>query len=758
MNYDSSQLAAQFATFRADAFYRFNVKVRRKRAEQLRHFLSYGQAIDLDTFNREVWVYESGTIWHGEQINLNNLIFNRTITEAQLAEYEQAFDAGEMELHGNYTWGSGSATYGAMLPLDAEGKTVHLHSALEALNAPGVELLTKANLIMAVPGFGRNTATGLVMLFHPTEFAIYNKEPEQAFQKLGLPAKTLEEFQDSARLLKEQLGADDFIELDWFLYNFNRDEMENQTISQTEFFGALAKVCSPKEKPEAQGETPLPSGKIWKIAPGDKGMYWRECHDGQYICVGWDELGDLTELDTKEKFIEATKEEFEKLYSHAPKRSAKINELWNFRSLKPGDVIVANNGMSEILGVGDVIEPGYKYRPERPHMKNTVTVKWRPFSKKTISPQKRWGFQTVAPVSEKLYRVIMSADPSILSEDNIDYLDEIIDEIASEYDNQQLEETPTAYEEPPFAGIVQSITAHKMRLDEQTLRRYHLSLKTRGFVILSGLSGSGKTWLARLYAEAVGAQCEIVPVAPNWTANEDLLGFWNPLAESYQDTRFSRFLRRAGDHYQKAQAAGVMAQPFHLVLDEMNLARVEYYFAKFLSGLEVRVQGATTGGAATIELGPDELVLLPPNLFFVGTVNMDETTHSFADKVYDRAQLIEMKVSRESLEAHLADKPHAEITLQIWDAIHQAAPFAFRVLDEIDSYLHQAAALNITWQEAYDEQLLHKILPKFKGADGHAGEALREFVQLTKEEFPLAHQKSSAMMERFQHSGFVSYF
>lgn len=734
MNYDSAQLAAQFAAFRADAFHRLNVKVRRKRAEQLRQLLAQPENVTLEAFNCEVWPYESETLFYGEKININTDIFHATLDDDELADCEKALESSALELHGNYTWGNAARVYGSALPISVEEKTQHIQAALEVLNDNSLTPLEKARVIMKVPGFGRNNATGLVMLYHPDEFAIYNKEPEQAFETLGLPAKTLEAFQDSARLLKEQLGADDFIELDWFLYNFNRQEIEMEN--------------------ETTNKTPLPSGKIWKIAPGDKGMYWRECRDGNYICVGWDELGDLTELDTKEKFIAATKDKFEELYKHKPKRSAKINELWNFRSLKPGDVVVANNGVSEILGVGDVVEPGYQYRPERPHMKNTVSVKWRPFSKKTISPQKRWGFQTVAPVSEKLYRVIMSADPSILSEGDIDYLDELIDEIASEYDNQKLEEPPTAYEEPPFAAIVQSIAAHKMRLDEQTLRRYHLALKTRGFVILSGLSGAGKTWLARLYAEAVGAECEIVPVAPNWTANEDLLGFWNPLAESYQDTRFSRFLRRAAESYQKAQAAGVRAQPFHLVLDEMNLARVEYYFAKFLSSLEVRAQGA----AATIELGPDELVLLPPNLFFVGTVNMDETTHSFADKVYDRAQLIEMTVSRESLAAHLADQAHAEITLQIWDAIHQAAPFAFRVLDEIATYLQEAAALNIVWQEAYDEQLLHKILPKFKGTDKSAESALQQFVQLTKDKFPLAHQKASAMLERFQHSGFVSYF
>jgi len=140
-------------------------------------------------------------------------------------------------------------------------------------------------------------------------------------------------------------------------------------------------------------------------------------------------------------------------------------------------------------------------------------------------------------------------------------------------------ETTNGYVEPPFPDILASVQEQGMRIDERTLRRYHTSLKVRGFTILSGISGTGKTWLASAYARAVRAECLVVAVAPNWTSNEDMLGFKSPIDNQYHDTDFSVFLRRASAEYERAREGDFVPRPYHLVLDEMNLARVEYYFA-----------------------------------------------------------------------------------------------------------------------------------------------------------------------------------
>ncbi|MEI6046484.1 MAG: hypothetical protein WCS37_19205 [Chloroflexota bacterium] len=101
-------------------------------------------------------------------------------------------------------------------------------------------------------------------------------------------------------------------------------------------------------------------------------------------------------------------------------------------------------------------------------------------------------------------------------------------------DTDLIDPSIPSYVEPPFEEICQAIAAKGMRLPSDVIRRYHLALKTRGFVILSGISGTGKTWLTENYANAVGAKYCLVAVAPNWTTNEDLLGYLNPLIGEYR--------------------------------------------------------------------------------------------------------------------------------------------------------------------------------------------------------------------------------
>lgn len=310
------------------------------------------------------------------------------------------------------------------------------------------------------------------------------------------------------------------------------------------------------------------------------------------------------------------------------------------------------------------------------------------------------------------------------------------------------------YVEPTFANIESVIAGAGLRIDPQTLRRYHVSLRAGGFVILSGLSGTGKTWLAEAYARAAGAEYLVVPVAPNWTTNEDLLGYYNPLDSTYHDTPFSRFVREAAKTYASAQAQNAVPRPFHLVLDEMNLARVEYYFAKFLSAMETRSRQKT----AAMELAPGEEVLLTPNLYFIGTVNIDETTHGFADKVYDRAQLVELTVSRELVIEHIGNVPWATTLLSIWDGLVDVAPFAFRVIDQIKAYITDAKRLEVSWEAALDEQLLQKVLPKVRGVDPRVGEALQRLIDACGKSQPLAAAKATQMLEAFKQHGFASYF
>ncbi len=311
------------------------------------------------------------------------------------------------------------------------------------------------------------------------------------------------------------------------------------------------------------------------------------------------------------------------------------------------------------------------------------------------------------------------------------------------------------YEEPDLRDIESFIKNSGMVLHDRTLRRYHLSLKTRKFVILAGVSGTGKTWLAELYAQATNSQYHIAQVAPNWTSNEDLLGYHNPLSNTFCPTGFTTFLQKACNAQEAADEAGVAAQPYHLILDEMNLARVEHYFARFLSAMELGQRGAIP----QLELGPETTLFLPQNLRFIGTVNVDETTHSFADKVFDRAQLIELPLESEQLAAYIAEKPFADVLMSIWNAVHHVAPFAYRVLDDFVDYIASAEKIGIPWTKALDEMVVQKVLPRIKGNDSRLDAVFATLEDIARQnELDLVLDKVTYMRTCYHEHGFTSFF
>ena len=165
---------------------------------------------------------------------------------------------------------------------------------------------------------------------------------------------------------------------------------------------------------------------------------------------------------------------------------------------------------------------------------------------------------------------------------------------------------------------------------------------------------------------------EVIAVRPDWTDHRGLLGHYNPLTSDYVSTPFLRLLLRARDEHLRAETEKRVAIPFFALLDEMNLARVEHYFVDFLSALESgealhlhdmpRIEeGESQEGGAPI---PRRLKI-PPNLFFIGTVNVDETTHFFSPKVLDRAFAIELdQVNLDELTATTA--PVGDLELSRW--------------------------------------------------------------------------------------------
>lgn len=131
------------------------------------------------------------------------------------------------------------------------------------------------------------------------------------------------------------------------------------------------------------------------------------------------------------------------------------------------------------------------------------------------------------------------------------------------------------------ANLINHIQAYLYKkgimYEKELLMDFYALLQTNDFIVLAGDSGTGKTSLVKYFADAIGGIAKIIPVKPNWTGSEDLLGYYNPIEKRFLSTEFTEAIREAGENPDI---------PYFICLDEMNLARVEYYFADFLSLLE----------------------------------------------------------------------------------------------------------------------------------------------------------------------------
>lgn len=186
--------------------------------------------------------------------------------------------------------------------------------------------------------------------------------------------------------------------------------------------------------------------------------------------------------------------------------------------------------------------------------------------------------------------------------------------------------------------------------------RFIASLTSKPFVILSGLSGSGKTKIAQSFVQWICEdenQYKIVPVGADWTNREPLVGYPNGLVSNEYITPDSGVIHLLMKAIKKENEN----KPFFLILDEMNLSHVERYFADFLSIMEsndtIKLYTGNTresldGLSIPLEIG------WPKNVFIIGTVNIDETTYMFSPKVLDRANVIEFRITEDEINDFLA--------------------------------------------------------------------------------------------------------
>jgi hypothetical protein len=326
---------------------------------------------------------------------------------------------------------------------------------------------------------------------------------------------------------------------------------------------------------------------------------------------------------------------------------------------------------------------------------------------------------------------------------------------------------------PPIETIIERISQRGFIYPEAVLRSYHVALQAKPLVILPGISGMGKTRLTRLYADAVhnieassayNPYYLLVAVQPDWHNAKDLLGYYNALSGLFHPTSFLRFLHRAAADPQ---------HPYYICLDEMNLARPEYYLAPILSALETAEHTIDLGVPTnTIQTVDGETLrnpfTLPLNVYLTGTVNIDESTFGLSDRLLDRANVIELsQVDLQAFRRAYCEPvvPEAWRIISEIEAIMEAAeqPFGYRTITEVLRYVQRAQGV-MSLEAALDFQIKQKILPKLRGEDNpRLRRALHELLKILEGGnaqmlFPESAAKVRNMLHRLEQEGFTDFY
>jgi len=349
--------------------------------------------------------------------------------------------------------------------------------------------------------------------------------------------------------------------------------------------------------------------------------------------------------------------------------------------------------------------------------------------------------------------------------------------------------------------------------NDKLIASFITGLCAKPFLILTGLSGSGKTKLAQAFVRWIiedENQLNLVPVGADWTNREPLLGYPNALEEDkyvLPESGVLQLLLRAKDDPER---------PYFLILDEMNLSHVERYFADFLSAIESKEEIKLHSGDKSWSANGYEIPAsfsIPKNLFIIGTVNIDETTYMFSPKVLDRANVIEFRVSQEELAQFLKNPADVDLDILSNQGVSMAkdfvqiatknagayskiellskellkffnelnkvgAEFGYRSAYEIQRFATLADQLAEDWtfEQIMDAAIAQKLLPKLHGSrrklekvlfrlgqlcltEGDADELLKKPESIIWEhvKYPISFEKIVRMHKGLIENGFTSF-
>ena len=288
-----------------------------------------------------------------------------------------------------------------------------------------------------------------------------------------------------------------------------------------------------------------------------------------------------------------------------------------------------------------------------------------------------------------------------------------------------------------FCEEFRNFACNKLKLyySIEDIRKFIAGMAVTKILILQGMSGTGKTSLAYAFGEFLDNKSTVVPVQPMWKERTDLVGYYNEFTKRFNETTL----------LQKMYEANYSKDIYVTILDEMNIARVEYYFAEFLSLLELPNPDRRYLDVVSDEWSNDPVQLkggqikLPNNMWFIGTANNDDSTFAISDKVYDRAMVMNLDQKSEPFTApktrtvhitaerfmRLAEEATKEYTITnrnmkrlerldeyMVEVFH--ITFGNRIMKQIKTYIPVYVACGGEELDALDDILSKKVLRKLE--------------------------------------------
>ena len=256
----------------------------------------------------------------------------------------------------------------------------------------------------------------------------------------------------------------------------------------------------------------------------------------------------------------------------------------------------------------------------------------------------------------------------------------------------------------------------KLYYDLDMMRYFIAALGTTRIIILQGISGTGKTSLPYAFGKFVQKDTTVVSVQPSWRERTELYGYFNEFTKRYSETEFLRAIYE-GNYYR---------DPHMVILDEMNIARVEYYFAEMLSILEMPRQEEWKVDIVTAVWDNDPCLIeggtvqITNNIWFVGTINNDDSTFAVADKVYDRAIPIDLDSRADAFECEMTDPVYisTDHLIALFDQAKQSYPISQSNLDKLELV---NAYLIKNFRLAFGNRIMKQVrdfVPCFVGCGG----------------------------------------